>query len=124
MRQSWPEIIETFERLATTAALPSRYVDAIRGMVELAAYIQSGPLALALHGWTSMHALCIQQQDIEPYSGPYLRVAPQPDGSVEFRYFDTGIEQRQWSRLATAGGTVARLDSFLEQLHWLVKVSR
>lgn len=67
-----------------------------------------------------MNDLCVQQADVAPYSGPYLRLSPQADGTIEFRYVDKQIEKRQWKRLESPETAVARLDSLIEQLHWRV----
>jgi len=66
-----------------------------------------------------MHDLCIQQVAVEPGSGPFLRISPQQDGDLEFRYQDTGIKARQWSRMVPPDQAAGRLDDFLDQLHWV-----
>lgn len=71
------------------------FVSAFGGVEDLAIFIASGPLNSVLFGWTSMFDLCIQQVDVEPYSGPHLRVSPlrrdvTPDAAVSrfFRFMD------------------------------------
>lgn len=66
-----------------------------------------------------MFDLCIEQTDAAPYSGPYLKIAPLPTGSVEFRYIDTAVQARQWNREVPPEAVNARFLAFLEQLHWI-----
>jgi len=66
-----------------------------------------------------MFDLCVQQTDTPPQSGPYLRISPLHSGTVEFRYIDTAIADRQWHREAMAEDVVSRLDRFLDQLRWI-----
>ncbi len=66
-----------------------------------------------------MFDLCIQQTDAAPYSGPYLKVASQHSGSVEFRYIDTAVQARQWHREVPPEAVNARFLAFLEKLHWI-----
>jgi hypothetical protein len=75
-----------------------------------------------------MHDLCVVQQEVSyPYHGPYLRISPLPeghalpDGQLEFRYIDTHISDRQWSRIVPSSAAFARLEKFLDQLHWFAK---
>ncbi len=65
-----------------------------------------------------MFDLCIQQVDVEPYSGPFLRVSPLDSGQVEFRYVDTAITPRQWHRETMPDAVVPRLNRFMDQLGW------
>ncbi len=65
--------------------------------------------------------LCIQQVDVEPYSGPYLRVVPLHSGLIEFRYVDTAIARRQWHRETTPDAVVPRFMRFMDQLGWTVE---
>ncbi|GLQ78040.1 hypothetical protein GCM10007881_15560 [Mesorhizobium huakuii] len=71
-----------------------------------------------------MFDLCIQQVDVEPYSGPYLRVSPLHSGRIEFRYVDTRIARRQWHREATPDAVVRRFVHFMDQLGWTVEPMR
>jgi hypothetical protein len=69
-----------------------------------------------------MHDLCIAQVPCTyPYNGPYLRVSPRFDGTIEFRYIDTAIEERQWHRLVNEEDAFRRLELFMDQLHWVVR---
>jgi len=117
MIRSWPEIDRFYDDLCVR--LPNgpfrRAVQAING---LSRHIGEGPLASSLFGWTTMHDLCIQQTDAEPRSGPFLQLGPQPDGEVEFRFHDTAIAARQWSRRASPEGVIERFEAFLIQLRW------
>lgn len=115
----WQEVVARF-REAETALPPGDFSTALGSVAKLAAVIADGPLSAALFGWTSMFDLCIQQTDAVPLTGPYLRVSPLPSGSVEFRYFDTAVQARQWHREVPPDAVTARFRSFLEQLRWSV----
>lgn len=52
------------------------------------------------------------------WQGPYLRISPRFDGTIEFRYIDTQIVSRQWHRVVKEGEAFARLIGFFDQLHW------
>ena len=87
-------------------------------MVALVEQIEASHYAKGLHGWTSMHDLCIAQTPGSPQSGPYLRIAPRFDGKIEFRYIDTYRAERQWHRIVNEDEAFSRLERFFDQLHW------
>ena len=90
-------------------------------MVKLVSEIEASPFATGLFGWTSMHDLCIVQTQVTyPYHGPYLRISPCADGQLEFRYLDTTIKDKQWRRTVDGREGFARLERFIDQLHWFV----
>jgi len=123
MQNSWPSIVASIQgRRLTDAADP--FASAFGGVEALASFIASGPLNSVLYGWTSMFDLCIQQIDVAPYSGPYLRVSPLHSGRVEFRYVDTAIAQRQWHRETTPDAVVPRLIRLMDQLGWTAEPVR
>ena len=69
-----------------------------------------------------MHDLCIVQTPVTyPYDGPRLIISPAKDGSVEFRYVDTMIEAKQWSRVEPGPAAFDRLQRFTDQLHWFAR---
>lgn len=112
----WPRIVDRYQsrrdgRKAETTALD--------GIEALAVMVAEGALSSALFGWVSMFDLCIQQMDVPPYSGPYLRIAPLASGAVEFRYIDTAIPQRQWHREVPPSAVIPRFQAFLDQLGWV-----
>ncbi|MFD9897731.1 hypothetical protein ACHMW4_28365 [Mesorhizobium sp. UC22_110] len=117
MSEPWANIVEKFREWGSLEN--GAFGVATSGIAQIASLIAAGPLKVALFGWTSMHDLCIQQSDVRPYSGPYLRISPLPSGSVEFRYIDTAIADRQWQRVEAANRAVERLLTFLEQLRWI-----
>jgi hypothetical protein len=51
----------------------------------------------------------------------HLRASPQFDGTVEFRYIDTHIKSRQWSRTVPPEAVIGRFEAFLDQLHWIAR---
>jgi hypothetical protein len=115
MTKDWPSIVARYAETPTSEV-------SINGVATLARYIRETALSSGLFGWTSMFDLCITQTEVfYPYDGPYLRVRPLLDGMVEFRYLDTQIEGQQWHRTVPASETVARLRSFLAQLHWFAE---
>jgi len=118
MIKSWSAIERFYSDLGPQFS-EAFFREAVAAVRSLAAYIANGPLDPTLFGWTSMQDLCIQQTDVEPYSGPFLRVSPQRGGAVEFRYHDTAIEGRQWSRLVPPEAVIGRFEAFLNQLHWM-----
>lgn len=117
MAETWTHIQNRFQELRR-GGHDANLRAALASVEQLAAHIAEGPLADALFGWSSMSDLCVQQTDAEPYSGPFLSVSPQSDGMVEFRYHDTAIASRQWSRLVPTEGVIGRFEAFLDQLHW------
>jgi|GEM_PF-914095 len=119
MDDNWGEIRERFRSLRDEASAP--WADALSGVERLADHLGSGAIGAPLFGWTSMHDLCVQQTDVEPYSGPFLRVRPLANGSVEFRYMDTTVPRRQWCREVPPSGVIGRLELFLDQLGWVAR---
>jgi len=114
--EPWPVIVERFRQ--KRGVDDGGFAAAVAGVETLATRIADGPLAACLFGWTSMHDLCIQQIDIAPYAGPYLRIAPQPSGLIDFRLIDTGIADRQWQRSVPPDAAPERMRLFLDQLGW------
>jgi hypothetical protein len=91
-------------------------------MLKFVRQIEQSDYAGGLFGWISHFDLCIVQTPVEyPYDGPSLIVAPKPHGKVEFRYRDTYSQEKQWHRTVDAEDAYARLEGFLDQLHWFVK---
>lgn len=91
----------------------------LQGMVRLVEQIEKSHYAQGIHGATSVHDLRIVQfaKDIRP-DDAYLRVSPRFDGTIEFRYVDTYIKDKQWFRVVNDDDAFARLVGFLGQLHW------
>ena len=118
----WPDLVADFAEFRRMMPEPP-FALALEGIQSVAASIAGGPLNACLFGWTSMHDLCIQQTAAQPYTAPYLRIAPQRSGMVEFRYNDTAKAERQWHREVPPGAAVARFESFLDQLRWVARVS-
>jgi hypothetical protein len=89
-------------------------------MLRLVEQIKGSTYARALHAWTSMHELCIVQVPCTyPCDGPYLRISPRVDGTIEFRYIDTPFASKQWHRVVKEEDAFRRLERFLDQLHWV-----
>jgi hypothetical protein len=93
-------------------------------MHKLVSNIESSRYVPGLFAWTSAYDLCIAQTPVTyPYHGPHLRVSPLENGQLEFRYLDTQIEQKQWRRVVDGAEGFARLERFIEQLHWFAPAS-
>jgi hypothetical protein len=115
MTKPWGEI-ERFYRWLVDGGLH------VRGMLRLVEQIEASQYARALHAWTSMHDLCIVQVPCSfPYDGPYLRISPLFDGTIEFRYIDTAVFEKQWRRFVREEDAFQRLERFIDQLHWVVR---
>ena len=115
MVRSWDEIRETYSDFVENGLK-------LKPMLNLVESIQESPYADGLYAWTSMHDLCIVQAPVTyPYDGPYLRISPQFNGKVEFRYVDTHVASKQWHRTESEEKLFKRLEGFLNQLHWFVK---
>jgi hypothetical protein len=94
----------------------------VDGMLRLVKRIEASRYARALHAWTSMHDLCIVQVPCcYPDYLPFLRISPLFDGTVEFRYIDTLIEEKQWRRRVNEEDAFRRLERFIDQLRWAVR---
>lgn len=120
MDEDWSQIRDRFRVLRKTA--PSGlWADALFGVEQLAHHIAAGPHRDFIFGWTSIHDLCVQQTDVRPHSGPFLRVRPLTTGVIEFRYLDTAIQNRQWFREVPPAGVIGRFDTFLDQLGWVAR---
>lgn len=88
-------------------------------MLAICERIALSDLAQGIYGWTSVHELCITQTPVTyPETGAYLRISPLSHGRIEFRYFDTMIQQDQWHRVEPQANACARLLSFFAQLGW------
>ena len=89
-------------------------------MVELVTAVDKSRYAEGLRAWTSHWDLCIVQAPEEyPYTGSYLRISPLRGNQLEFRYVDTPRKEKQWVRTVDGTEGFSRLESFLQQLHWL-----
>ncbi|PSJ40531.1 hypothetical protein C7I55_09365 [Sphingomonas deserti] len=70
-----------------------------------------------------VHDLCIQQTDVAPCTGPFLRISPLTSGLVESRYHDTVLAAPQSSRVVPPEGVIGRFEAFLDQLGWIRRIS-
>ena len=115
-RQSWADIKERFE------GLNDKY-EAKESMLEFIAYVSNSEFGKRLHPWTSMFELRITQTENHPFqeSVPFLQISLLPNGSAEFRYFDSNFKSKHWVRIADEGRYVERFESFVEQAGWRPK---
>jgi hypothetical protein len=117
MTRPWPEIDRFYSELP--ADVPA--LDAMRALVR---QICESRYATGVHAWTSMCDLCIVQAEVSyPYDGPYLRISPHQDGTLEFRYVDAYLKDRQWVRVVPAEKGFDRLCRFFAELHWFVETT-
>lgn len=117
MSEPWSEIAAFYRQFPHERG-DDAYWLACSEIGSLAFAISQHRLNSFLFGWTSMHDLCIQQRDLEPFSGPYLRIAPLHSGRVDFRLIDTPIAASQWHREVDAVDTTKRFIGFLAQIKW------
>ncbi len=111
MTRHWPEIRTTYEEWVAGGLN-------LQSMVRLVGQIESSRLR-DLFAWTSMHDLCIVQTAVVyPYDGPYLRISPRFDGTLEFRYQDTYRKDHQWHRVVPEEQAFERLLRFTDELCW------
>jgi hypothetical protein len=118
MIRPWDLIVDHIRSVRENSA-DEKFSSALRGVERLADFIAHSSLRHALFGWTSMADLCIQQTAHTPSSVAHLRISAQPSGLIEFRYIDTAVERKQWTRTETPERAVHRLTTFLDQLHWV-----
>jgi len=77
-----------------------------------------------LFGRTSMQTLYVSQIEFEGVthsSTQLLKIEPDFESkTIEFRFLDTQLEERQWNRSEPANGDalIKRLVGFLEQVGW------
>jgi hypothetical protein len=113
MIRPWSEIRSFYEQLGAP----------LQGMLRLVEQIEGSRYANGIHGETSVCDLCITQLPNSAYpDGPYLRISPQADGLLEFRYVDTYVRNRQWSRRVKQDEGFSRLELFFDQLHWFPRL--
>ena len=75
MIKDWEQIADYFNAMRERSSDEAMRA-ALTGVKEAIDFINQGPLRQALFGWTSVCDLCVQQADIQPYGGPYLRLSP------------------------------------------------
>ena len=112
MTKPWKKIDQFYSELPV--GVPA--FDSMRSLVK---QIVGSAYENGIYAWTSMHDLCIVQNEVEyPYNGPYLRISPQQNGNVEFCYVDTYIKNKQWRRVVSGEKSFDRLCRFFNELHW------
>jgi hypothetical protein len=86
----------------------------LQGMTRLVEQIEASRYVSGVHGETSMHDLCLTQVASSAFpDGPHLRTSPRFDGTVEFRYIDTHVREKQWHRMVKEDDAFSRLVLFL-----------
>jgi hypothetical protein len=101
--KAWHDII-SFYRWLVASGLP------LSGMVALTEQIIRSPYH-RLYAWTSMHALCLAQTP-RSLDVPYLKISPLFDGRIAFRYLDTYVERKQWTRTVPEDAAFLRFERF------------
>ena len=113
--QSWEDIVERYMQLEEQD--PTRV-----SMINLVKHIRNSDLRDSLYPWSSMYDLLLTQRPRHPFQNePHLRITPLHDGRAEFRYVDTFVKSKQWSRVAEPLALEDRFESVVQQLHWRVK---
>jgi hypothetical protein len=116
MVEPWPDIAARyFRKFAPSEPFQAAY-DSVGA---LSAEIERTWLRDQIFGWTSMHDLCVQQTDHQPYTRPHLRISPRRSGEVHFRFIDTPIVARQWHRVVVPDAVASRFARFLDDLKWV-----
>jgi hypothetical protein len=111
-RDQWPGVVQYFEGLSLREAT-------LKPLARLAQQISASKFADALHAWTSAHDLCLAPAQTDPSApSPYLLLRMVSDAAIEFRYVDTAVGSRQWSRVESADLAFGRLLIFFDQLNW------
>jgi hypothetical protein len=112
MIRPWPEINAFYQDLVARGFR-------LEGMVQLIEQIEKSRYAEGIHGETSIYDLRIVQiaEGVQPHDAN-LRISPRFDGTMEFRYIDTHLGSKQWSRVTSDEHAFSRLVAFLHQLHW------
>jgi hypothetical protein len=122
-RESWTAMIPLWLEVKEFYREAAGREPRLAAMVRLVDDILASRYASGLFPWTSMYVLCVTQgAAIKPYDGPFLRIAPHLDGPIEFRYLDTSIADRQRHRLIKEGDAFARLELFIDRLHWFARI--
>jgi hypothetical protein len=107
MITSWAEIARFYADLRLEA------------MARLAREIESSRYSQGLFGWTSMQELCVSQHDVDPYfRALHIKISPLLNGKIEFKYIDTSIEKRRYTRVVPEAEAFQRLERIIKQLHW------
>ena len=109
---SWPQIIQRYQERVKSGA-------DLKAMLHLAEDIEHSHYHHGLFAWTSIDDLCVVQTRVEyPYDGPYLRISPQFNRTIDFRSVDTFFRAKQWQQTVQEYDAFARLEKFFEQLNW------
>jgi len=94
----------------------------LQGMVRLGEQIEASRYVSGVHGETSMHDLCLTQATSSTFpDGPHLRISPRFDGTIEFRYIDSHVREKQWHRIVKEDDAFSRPVRFFDQLHWFAR---
>ena len=111
MTYSWSEIAAYYRRFGDPA------------IATLCEYIDARRIRTGVHGWQTMGKLGISQTPVWYQDGPHLWVEPVGLDEVEFRYVDTNLPTRQWSRRDPSGGIIHRFKNTMRQLNWFTDPS-
>jgi hypothetical protein len=108
---NWNHVRERYNQ-----EVPGLPFEAMRTLVT---HLERSGKAEHLFATTSMFDLLISQT---PYNisadTPHLRISPQGDGSLKFRYVDSLRAEDQWNRTVPGADGVARIEKFFSQLRW------
>ena len=112
MIRAWPDIRVFYQDLVARG-------QPLEAMVRLIEQIETSPYVTAIYGETSMCNLWITQLPRSSYpDGPHLCIAPASVGTIELRYIDTPIIERQWSRVVEEDHAFACLAHFVDAMRW------
>lgn len=110
--QTWDDIRQRYEGLPSDNKIRT-------GMLNLVEHIARSAIGKSLYPWTNMFELRITQNGQSPFKdAPHLRITPLKNSTLEFRYVDTYILSRQWSRNVELTQLPEHFDKFVRQIRW------
>ncbi len=114
MTYSWSRLAEHFRSGDSVST---------QAIADLCFYIDARPIRSGVHGWQSMYELSIVQLPVWTPDGAHLHIKPFSADAIEFRYIDTHLPTRQWSRRNPADHIVHRFTNTMRQLGWFTDPS-
>ena len=118
MQQNWRDLAESYRELAELRPDWVSYP----ALGDLCAKTASSNFGSALYADISIDKLIIAQVPITRSLRPeiqILTIEPVDRDQIEFRFFDTWIEKKQWKRSVPSNAAYERFVRFLRQVGWV-----
>jgi len=118
VQQNWQEVAVSYRELAE---LKPGWLS-IQALGDLCMKVASSGLGNALYADISIDKLIIAQVPITRSLRPEIQVLtiePVDRDQIEFRFFDTPIEKKQWKRSVPSNAAYDRFLRFLRQVGWV-----